>query len=259
MIDTHTHLDFESYDDKFEKICQNALSAGVEKMVIPGVASKKYSKIIHLIEKYDFLYGAIGVHPSDVMELEHGFENEILELGKHPKVVAIGEVGLDYYWDKTNIERQKEIFKLQIDIAKELKKPLLIHDREAHEDTFNILKEKNAAEVGVVMHCFSGSSEFALQCVKEGYYIALGGVVTFKNAKKPKEVAQNVPLNRLLLETDAPYLTPTPYRGQENEPAYVKFVAQEIAKLKNITFEEVDFQTTKNACELFKFCEQKNG
>lgn len=252
MIDTHTHLDFECYDAKFDEICKNALDFGVEKMIIPGVQPSGFSKIINLIEKYDFLYGALGLHPSDVKEVQKGFEKEILELGKHPKIVAIGEIGLDYYWDKDNKEEQKEIFKVQIDIAKELNKPLIIHDRDAHEDTFKILKEKNTKEIGVVMHCFSGSTEFALECVKEGYYIALGGVVTFKNAKKPKEVAEKVPLNKLLLETDSPYLTPTPYRGQENQPAYVKYVAEEIAKIKNISFEEVDLQTTKNAYELFK-------
>lgn len=253
MIDTHTHLDFECYDNKFDEICKNALDVGVEKMIIPGVQSSGFSKIINLIEKYEFLYGALGIHPSDIKELKSDFESEILELAKHPKIVAIGEIGLDFHWDKDNQEEQKEILKVQIDIAKELNKPLLIHDRDAHEDTFKMLKEKNASEIGVVMHCFSGSSEFAMQCVKEGYYIALGGVVTFKNAKKPKEVVEKVPLNRLLLETDAPYLTPTPYRGQENQPAYVKYVAEEIARIKNISFEEVDAQTTKNAYELFKF------
>lgn len=259
MIDTHTHLDFECYDDKFETIYKKALDTGVEKIIIPGVQTSGFSKIIELIEKYDFLYGALGIHPSDIKDLKQGFESEILNLGKHPKIVAIGEIGLDYHWDKDNIEQQKEIFKLQIDIAKELNKPLIIHDREAHEDTFKILKEKKANEIGVVMHCFSGSSEFAMQCVKEGYYIALGGVVTFKNAKKPKEVAEKIPLNKLLLETDAPYLTPTPYRGEENQPAYVKYVAEEIAKIKNISFEEVDIQTTKNAYELFKFGKNENA
>ena len=253
MIDTHTHLDFECYDDKIDEICKNAINTGVEKMIIPGVRIKYFNKIINLIDKYDFLYGAVGVHPSEVTDLEDNYLDLMLEIAKHPKIVAIGEIGLDYYWDKENIEKQKEVFNSQIELAKKVNKPLLIHDRDAHEDTFKILKAHNASEVGVVMHCFSGSKEFALQCIKEGYYIALGGVVTFKNAKKPKEVAEKVPLENLLLETDAPYLTPVPYRGEENQPAYVKYVAEEIAKIKNISFEEVDKQTTKNAYELFKF------
>lgn len=259
MIDTHTHLDFECYDDKFDEVLKNALDTGVEKMIIPGVRPKYFNKIISLIEKYDYLYGAVGVHPSEAVNWEDGYEKELYELAKHPKIVAIGEIGLDYYWDKDNIDKQKEIFRLQLDVANKINKPVLIHDREAHLDTFNILKEKNASSFGVVMHCFSGSSEFALQCLKEGYYIALGGVVTFKNAKKVKEVAQNIPLERILVETDAPYLAPTPFRGEENQPAYVKYVVEEIASLKGLKFEEVNFQTTKNAFKLFKFGETING
>lgn len=259
MIDTHAHLDFECYDDKLAQILTNTKSVGVEKVVIPGVRPKDFDKIINLIERHDFLYGAVGVHPSEIETYNDEVHNQILEIAKHPNIVAIGEIGLDYYWDKSAIDRQKEVFKAQIGIAKIVNKPILVHDREAHEDTFNILKETNAKDVGVVMHCFSGSPEFAAQCVKEGFYIALGGVVTFKNAKKPKEVAEKISLNKILLETDSPYLTPTPYRGQENEPAYVKYVAEEIARLKNISFEEVDVQTTKNAYDLFKFVEQTNG
>lgn len=259
MIDTHAHLDFECYGDKLAQIFANFQDVGVEKVVIPGVRHKDYNKIIELIEKHDFLYGAVGVHPSEAETYNEEVHSQTLELAKHPKIVAIGEIGLDYYWDKSMVEKQKEIFKAQIEIAKIVNKPVLIHDRDAHEDTFNILKATNAKSVGVVMHCFSGSPEFALQCVKEGYYIALGGVVTFKNAKKPKEVAEKIPLEKILLETDSPYLTPTPYRGQENEPAYVKYVAEEIASLKNISFDEVDIQTTKNAYDLFKFIEQTNG
>lgn len=258
MIDTHAHLDFECYGDKLAQILANAQLAGVEKIIIPGVRPKDYHKIIDLIEKHDFLYGAVGVHPSEAETYNDEVHRQTLELAKHPKIVAIGEIGLDYYWDKSMVEKQKEIFKAQIEIAKIVNKPVLIHDRDAHEDTFNILKEMNATDVGVVMHCFSGSPEFALQCIKEGFYIALGGVVTFKNAKKPKEVAEKIPLEKILLETDSPYLTPTPYRGQENEPAYVKYVAEEIANLKNISFEDVDIQTTKNAYDLFNFVEQSN-
>ena len=259
MIDTHAHIDFECYENKIDEILNNAKNNGIEKIIIPGVRPKEYKKIINLIEKYDFLYGAVGVHPSETGEYNEEVRSQILELAKHPKIVAVGEIGLDYYWDKTTIDAQKKMFIEQINIAKEVGKPILVHDRDAHEDTLTILKETQAGDVGVVMHCFSGSVEFAQQCVKEGYYIALGGVVTFKNAKKPKEVAQKIPLEKLLLETDSPYLTPTPYRGQENEPAYVKYVAQEIADLKGISVQEVDMQTTKNADELFKFDRIENA
>lgn len=251
MIDTHAHIYFKEYDGKFEEILKNAKSFGVDKIIIPTANPDDFKKVIQLIEKYDCLFGAVGVHPSDIDTFNEETAKQILKLGEHPKIIAIGEIGLDYYWDKSNIEAQKKGFKAQIELAKKLKKPIIIHDRDAHEDTFNILKEMNAKDLGVVMHCFSGSYEFAMQCIKEGFYIALGGVVTFKNAKKSKEVAQKIPLEYLLLETDSPFLTPEPHRGEENQPAYVKFAAEKIAELRDISLEQVDEITTKNAERLF--------
>lgn len=259
MIDTHAHIDFENYKDNLPQIIDDANTNGINKIIIPGVVEENFDRIINIIEKYENIYGAIGIHPSEALSYNETIEKRIIELSRHEKIVAIGEIGLDYYWDKSFIAEQKEIFKSQIEIAKMAKKPIIVHDREAHEDTFNILKETNAKEVGVVMHCFSGSLEFAKQCVKEGFYIALGGVTTFKNAKKPKEIAKNIPLEYLLLETDSPYLTPVPYRGKENQPAYVRFVAEEIAALRGITIEEVDKMTTKNAIKLFNLEESDNG
>ncbi len=247
LIDTHTHIDMDNYKDRFDEVLTTAKDYGVEKVVIPGVEPSGFKRIAELCEKYENVYGAVGVHPEDLDSYNEEGENLIREYLKQKKIVAVGEIGLDYYWDKSQIERQKEIFEKQILIAKEAGKPVLVHDREAHLDTFEILKKTKANDVGVVMHCFSGSPEFAMECVKEGFYIALGGVVTFKNAKKVKEVAKIIPLDKLLLETDAPYMTPVPYRGKENQPAYVKFVAQEIANLRNISFEEVAFRTTENA------------
>ena len=247
LIDTHTHIDLDVFDDHFEQVLETAKEYGVEKVLIPGVEPNGFERILNLCEKYDNVFGAVGVHPEDVNSYNDDIENIIKEYLKHPKIVAVGEIGLDYYWDKSKIELQKEIFEKQIMLAKEVDKPILVHDREAHADTFEILKKTKASEIGVVMHCFSGSPEFAIECVKEGFYIALGGVVTFKNAKKAKEVAKIVPLEKLLLETDAPYMAPVPFRGKENQPAYVKFVAQEIADLRGITFEEVAKATTKNA------------
>ena len=252
LIDTHSHIDMENYKDRFEEVLQTAKEYGVEKIVIPGVEPSGFDRILSLCEKYENLYGAVGIHPEEVNYYTDEAEDLIKEFLKHEKIIAVGEIGLDYYWDKSQTDKQKEIFEKQILIAKEAKKPVLVHDREAHLDTFEILRKTNAAEVGVVMHCFSGSPEFAAECVKEGFYIALGGVTTFKNAKKAKEVAKIVPLDRLLLETDAPYMTPVPFRGKENQPAYVKFVAQEIANLRGISFEEVADATTKNAQRLLK-------
>ena len=252
LIDTHSHIDMENFEQRFDEVLKNAKQNDVEKVVIPGVEPSGFKKISEICEKYENIYGAVGVHPEEVNSFNEKAEELIKKYLKNPKIIAVGEIGLDYYWDKSQIEKQKEIFERQILIAKEAQKPVLVHDREAHQDSFEILKRTKANEIGVVMHCFSGSHEFAMECIKEGFYIALGGVVTFKNAKKVKEVAKIIPLDRLLLETDAPYMAPVPYRGKENEPAYVKYVAQEIANLRNISYEEVAETTTNNAKKLLK-------
>ena len=192
----------------------------------------------------------LGVHPSEVKDWDDTLIDKISRYSMSPKIVGIGEIGLDYYWDKSFIDLQKDIFIKQIKLANTLNLPICVHDREAHKDTFDILKAYNKCST-VVMHCFSGSVEFARECIKEGWYLALGGVVTFKNAVKMKEVAIDVPLERLLLETDAPYLTPVPFRGKQNQPAYVRFVAEEIAKLRGISFEELAGVTSENARKVF--------
>lgn len=250
LIDTHSHIDMENFETRFDEVIQKAKDYGVEKIVIPGVEPKGFERIACLCEKYQNVYGAVGVHPEEVNSFDEEAQELMQQYLKNPKIIAVGEIGLDYYWDKSQVELQKEIFEKQILIAKEAGKPVLVHDREAHLDSFEILKKTKANEVGVVMHCFSGSPEFAMECVREGFYIALGGVVTFKNAKKVKEVAKIVPLDRLLLETDAPYMAPVPFRGKENEPAYVKLVAEEIAQLRGISFDEVAEATTANAKKL---------
>ena len=253
LIDTHAHINFENYKNRLEEVFENAKNNEVNIMILPGVEVSKWDEIIDFCEKYDNVYGAIGVHPSEIKGLNDEALNKMAELLKHPKIKAVGEIGLDYYWDKEDSirELQKQAFIKQIKLANTAQKTLIIHDREAHKDTFDILKEYRSPEINVVMHCYSGSTEFMKECINEGYYIALGGIVTFKNAVKPKEVAVEVPLDRLLVETDCPYLTPTPHRGEENEPAYVKFVAQEIANLKGISFEEVSKATTQNALKVF--------
>lgn len=229
-----------------EDAVTGAKEAGVAKIIVPCAYPDDVDKIYQLVNCYDNLYGLLGVHPSEAKDWDDSIANKIKEYAKNPKIVGIGEIGLDYYWDKSFNDKQKEIFIKQIQLANELSLPICVHDREAHKDSFDILKEYNKGSK-VVMHCFSGSVEFARECIKEGWYLALGGVVTFKNAVKMKEVAVDIPLEKLLLETDAPYLTPVPYRGKENLPAYVKFVAEEIAKLRGITYEEVASATSKNA------------
>ena len=251
IIDTHAHLDFEDYNLDLDNVIFNAKKNGVNKIIIPGVNQTDWQRIINLIDKYDELYGALGTHPSDATTWDDSSEELLLELSKHNKIVAIGEIGLDYYYDKEAANLQKEIFIKQIEIAKKINKPIIIHDREAHLDTLNIVKETQAQTIGGVFHCYSGSVEFARECIKLGFYIAFGGVVTFKNAKNVKNAAKEIPLDRILLETDSPYLSPAPNRGQRNEPAYTLFVAQEIANLKNIPINEVQETTTKNALDLF--------
>ena len=252
LIDTHSHIDMDNFKGRFDEVLSTADEYGVKKIIIPAVEPSGFNRILELCEKYENIYGAAGVHPEEVNSYNEQTQELIQKMLKHPKIIAVGEIGLDYYWDKSQTDKQKEIFEKQILIAKKANKPVLVHDREAHLDTFEILKKTNAKETGVVMHCFSGSPEFAQECIKEGFYIALGGVVTFKNAKKVKEVAKLVPLDRLLLETDAPYMTPVPFRGKENQPAYVKFVAQEIANLRGISFEEVAEITSNNAEKLLR-------
>ncbi len=249
MIDTHTHINMiESIS--IEEILNNAKENGIEKVIVPSANPKDFPEIAELINKYDNVYGMLGVHPSDAKDWDDSLINQIKDLCNNKKIVAIGEIGLDYYWDKSFNDLQKDVFIKQIKLANELNLPLDVHDREAHKDTFDILKQYNINSK-VVMHCFSGSVEFAKECVKEGYYLGIGGVVTFKNAIKMKEVAKHIPLEYIILETDAPYLTPVPYRGKENQPAYVKYVAEEIAKLKEISYEEVKNVTTSNAERIF--------
>jgi len=249
LIDTHAHLDFEKLWENIEQVLENAKAVGVEKIIIPGVTLEDTPKIIDLIEKYDNLFGAVAVHPSEAKGWQEEYYGILKEYAQHDKIVAIGETGLDYYWDKTFKETQQHVFRRHLELAEELSIPVIVHDREAHADVLSILKE--FPEVKGVMHCFSGSAEFALDCVKIGYYIALGGPVTFKNAVKPKEVAAKVLIEKLVLETDSPFLAPHPFRGKENDPSKIILVAEAIAEIKNLTVEEVANLTSQNAENLF--------
>ena len=246
IIDTHAHLDM--LDDP-KRAIEEAFEANVKKIIIPSVEPETFSKVIDLANTYENVYAQIGVHPSDAQKFNDDVAKKMIELAKNKKVVAVGEIGLDYYWDKTFVDVQKKVFKTQIEIANILNLPVVVHDREAHGDTYEILEQMGAKKV--LMHCFSGSVEFAKRCIDKGYYIALGGVVTFKNAKKVRQVAKEIPLDYIMLETDTPYLAPHPYRGQQNEPKYIVFSAKEIATLKDTALSEVESITTKNAQEFF--------
>ncbi|AZB44706.1 TatD family deoxyribonuclease [Bacillus sp. FJAT-42376] len=251
LFDTHAHLNAVQYEEDLEEVIDRAKEEGVEKIVVVGFDTETITRAMELTEKYEFIYAAVGWHPVDAIDMKDEDLLWIKELAAHPKVVAIGEMGLDYHWDKSPKDIQKEVFRKQIALAKEVKLPIIIHNRDATADVMEILKEEGADEVGGIMHCFTGSPETAKECIDMNFYISLGGPVTFKNAKKPKETAADIPLDRLLIETDCPYLTPHPYRGKRNEPGYVKYVAEQIAELRGMTYEEIARITTENAKKCF--------
>ncbi len=249
LIDTHAHIDM--LEIPVEEIIKQMNEYGVEKAVVPSVEASLMDKVIETSQKDENLWAMIGIYPSEAASYTTEVENKMIELAKNPKVKAVGEIGLDYYWDKSFANLQKEVFAKQIKLANRLELPVVVHDRDAHKDSYDILLENNKTS-DVLFHCFSGSVEFMRECVKQGWYIALGGVVTFKNAVKMKDVAREVPLEKLVLETDSPYLTPVPYRGKTNYPAYVKFVAEEIAKIRQMPLDELTGITTENAERFFK-------
>ncbi|MEW4286626.1 TatD family hydrolase [Priestia koreensis] len=251
LFDTHVHLNAEQYDEDLQEVIDRALDAGVQNMVVVGFDEETINKAMELVERYDFLYASVGWHPVDAIDMTDEHLAWLEELAAHPKVVALGEMGLDYHWDKSPKDVQKEVFRKQIRLARKVKLPIIIHNRDATEDVVEILSEENVKEVGGIMHCFTGSLEVAKQCMNMNMYISYGGPVTFKNAKKPKEVVVDIPLDRLLIETDCPYLTPHPHRGKRNEPGYVSLVAEQIAELRGISYEELAVKTTENAKKLF--------
>lgn len=251
-IDTHVHLNADQYDEDLQEVIDRALDSKVEKMVVIGFDRKTIKRAIELAESYDFIYAVVGWHPVDAIDCTDEDLEWIEQLAAHEKVVGIGETGLDYHWDKSPRDIQQQVFRKQIQLAKRVKLPIIIHNREATEDVLTILREEDAQEVGGVMHCFGGSVETAQESIKMNFMISLGGPVTFKNAKKPKEVAAEIPLEHLMIETDAPYLAPHPYRGKRNEPSYVPLVAEEIARLKELPVETVAEATTKNAERFYK-------
>ncbi|KKE77578.1 TatD family hydrolase [Oceanobacillus caeni] len=251
LFDTHVHLNARQFLEDREETIQRAFDAGVTYMTVVGFDHETIPLAIEIAEAYETIYAAVGWHPVDAIDMTDKELDWIEELAKHPKVVAIGEMGLDYHWDKSPKDVQKDVFRKQIRLAKKLKMPIIIHNREATEDIIQILKEENAKEIGGIMHCYSDSVKYVDDCLDMNFYISLGGPVTFKNAPLPKEVAQYVPLDRLLIETDAPYLAPHPNRGKRNEPAYVKLVAEKIAELRNMSYEDISEITTKNAFRFF--------
>ena len=256
IIDTHCHLDNIKYEDDIEEVINSSIASGVGKFIIPGADINDLQKAIKLSELHENIFFAVGIHPYDI----DNYQEDILEKYiNHPKCVAVGECGLDYFRlpegeieKKENIALQKEIFTKQINLAKKYNKPLIIHIRDASNDSKQILLDNNASEVGGVLHCYNADEQL-LSLSEQNFYFGIGGVVTFKNAKKLVNVLPKIPKDKLLLETDGPYLTPHPYRGQRNEPKYTNEVAQKIAEILGLEKEEIVTLTTKNATKLFNF------
>lgn len=251
LIDSHAHLDDEKFDSDREIIIKSLKESRIDLIINPGSDLNSSIRAVSLAEKYDNIYAAVGIHPHSAKDMDESTVDILRSFAKRDKVVAIGEIGLDYYYDISPRDIQKEKFEEQVNLAKEVGLPVIIHSRDAAGDTFEILKNAQDGTLKGVLHCYSGSVEMAMDYIDMGFYISLGGPVTFKNSKIPKEVAKAVPLDRLLIETDSPYLTPEPHRGKRNEPIYVRYVAGTIAELRGISFEELAAKTSENAKRLY--------
>ena len=251
LVDSHCHLDFPEFADEQDRLMADMAKNGVGWALCAGVTLERFPGLLALVSAHDNLFTGVGVHP-DHQEGQDPTVEELLKLADHPKVVAIGETGLDYYRLTGDLEWQRDRFRRHIRAAKECGKPLIIHTRSSADDTIKVLKEEGAGTVGGVFHCFTESWEVAQQALDLGFYISMSGIVTFKNAVPIKEVAKAVPEDRLLVETDSPYLAPVPFRGKRNEPAYVRHIAEEVAKLRGIDYAALVEATTRNFFRLFQ-------
>lgn len=251
LFDSHAHIDDEKFDDDRDQVVARALENGITGIINVGACMASSARSITLTQKYENIYAAVGIHPHDAKDALEEDYKQLAQWTKLHKVVAIGEIGLDYYYDLSPREVQRAVFIRQLDVARQTGVPFIIHDRDAHGEILDILK-KEAKGVPGVLHCFSGSLEMAREVLKMGLYISIAGPITFKNAAKLPEIAATVPLERLLVETDSPYLTPHPHRGKRNEPAYVKLVAQQVADLRGIELPELVKATRENIRSLFK-------
>lgn len=254
IFESHAHYDDEAFNDDRDGLLKELLSKNISHIINVGASVESSKASIALAEKYEQVYAAIGVHPSEAGELDDASYALLKDMAKHPKAVAIGEIGLDYYWEKEKEAQklQQYWFARQMELARELGLPVIIHSRDAAEDTMRIMQECRAREIPGVVHCYSYSPEMAAEFVKMGYFIGAGGVVTFKNAKKLKETVRQIPLEKILLETDAPYMAPEPHRGSRNHSGNLVFVAEQITSLKGVSEKEVEDVTRQNALRLFK-------
>ena len=252
IFDTHAHYDDDAFDEDRDELLGRMTTGGIGRIVNVGSTAASCESCLELAEKYDHVYAAIGVHPSETKELDEAAFEKVKAQCLHPKCVAIGEIGLDYYWPEPDAQTQREWFSRQLDLAREVKKPVIIHSREACKETLDILKASHAEEIGGVIHCYSYSAETAREYRNLGFFFGIGGVLTFKNSKKLRETVESLPMECMVLETDCPYLAPVPYRGKRNSSLMLPYVVEAMAQIKGISQEEVRRITWENACRLYR-------
>lgn len=252
IFDTHAHYDDDAFDGDREQLLESLKANGIEAVVNVGASIQTTKNTLELMKRYPFVYGAVGVHPNETAELNEDLLNWLKTVSGTEKVVAIGEIGLDYYWDEPDRDIQKHWFIRQMDMAKEVGLPVIIHSRDAAADTLDLMKAQNARDLGGVIHCFSYGKEMAREYLNMGFYLGIGGVLTFQNAKKLKEVVEYMPMEQLVLETDCPYLSPVPNRGKRNSSLNLPYVVEAIGQIKGISAEEVITMTNRNARKLYR-------
>ena len=251
IYETHTHFDDASFDSDREEAIEKAVSSGVQRFINVASSMSTSRSSVELAEKYPYFLASVGVHPEECADLSESDMDVLAGYAKNENVAAIGEIGLDYYWDEPDRDIQKKWFRRQIELARDVNLPLIIHSRDAAADTYDILAAGKAEEVGGIMHCYSYSSQMADKFIDLGFYIGVGGVVTFKNGKKLREVVEHVPMDRIVVETDSPYMAPVPNRGKRNSSEYLPYIIEAIAGIKGLTTEEVETVTYNNAVKLF--------
>lgn len=252
IFESHAHYDDDKFDEDREELLSHLVENGIEYVVNIGSSIDSCKRTVKLMERYDYIYGALGIHPNEVhLVTDEEYEWLVREVKTNPKVRAIGEIGLDYYWEEPEPSVQKEWFEKQIELARQVKLPMVIHSRDAAKDTYDMMNALRCSEIGGVVHCFSYSAEEAKKYLDMGFYLGIGGVVTFKNGKKLKEVVEYAPLDRILLETDCPYLAPEPNRGRRNSSLNIPYIAKAIAGIKGVTYDEVVDITAQNAKKIY--------
>ncbi len=251
LIDSHAHLDGDKFANDLDETVTRATANGISHILTIGCDLESSANSIAVAEKYEHIFAAVGVHPHDATEINDATLAQLKTMLAHPKVVALGEIGLDYYRDHSPREIQRSAFRQQIQLARKVGKPIIVHDRDAHEEVIQILKEENAAEVGGVLHCFSGDLNMAKQCLKLGFYLSFTGTITYPKNEEIREIIRELPIERMLVETDSPYLSPQKFRGKRNEPAYVRYTAEKMAEIKGLTIDDVARITSRNCHDLF--------